>query len=143
MVTPPGVSQASVIFLFETGTGDDVVEVKFDSSASLFDIAMSFTRLTATVETAKIEFEQQVPGVGRCSDELVGYEAFVLGSFSLIAKGSGVFILNGEVKSQETTVAIDGDAAGNIWLTGEVFPSNIEYLVKGFAERFSQRQCQQ
>jgi len=42
-----------------------------------------------------------------------------------------VFILNGEVRSQETTVAIDGDAAGNIRLTGEVFPSNFEYLVTG------------
>ncbi len=26
---------------------------------------------------------------------------------------------------------VDGDAAGDIRLTGEVFPSNIEYLVKG------------
>jgi len=104
MVTPPRVSQASAIFSFDTGTGDDVVEVKFDSSASLFDIAMSFTRLTATVETAKVEFEQQVPGT--VAMNLSADEAFVLGNFSLIAKGPGVFILNGEVRSQEQRVII-------------------------------------
>jgi len=77
MVTLPGGSQASAIFSFDTGTGDDVMEVKFDSNVSLFDVAMSFTRLTATVETAKVEFEQQVPGT--VAMNLLADEAFALG----------------------------------------------------------------
>jgi len=49
----------------------------------------------------------------------------------LIAKGPAVFTLNKELKSQESKVEIDGDAAGNLVLSGEVFPSNIDCLVKG------------
>ena len=49
------------------------------------------------MEAAKIEFEQQVPGT--VAMNLSASQTFLLGNFSLIAKGPDVFILNGEIRS--------------------------------------------